>query len=208
LFAKYCWDSVIVKASSMKQTSGIKKAIIIPNGVNLNIVKPVLLNSVQSNQKAVLFAADPKRYAKNFPLAKEAVSMVENYNINLKVIYSLSHSEVLKEINKADILLVTSRWEGSPNIIKEAMACNCPVVTTNVGDVKWLFGGLEGYFITSFSPSDVAKKIGQALKFSEIKGRPQGRDRLIKLGLDSRLIAKKIIHVYNATIKTNMLTSE
>ena len=100
-------------------------------------------------------------------------------------------------LNASDLLLSTSLWEGSPNVIKEAMACNCPIVTTNVGDVKWLLDGVEGCLITTNDPKDVADKIKKALNF---KGRTKGRDKLISLGLDSEHIAKKIIKVYEEVI--------
>ncbi len=124
------------------------------------------------------------------------MSLLKNDQIIFKVEHSVSHSEIIRTIQNTDILLVTSRWEGSPNIVKEAMACNCPVVSTDVGDVRWLFGDEPGYFITSFEPDDVAEKLLLALKYSEVYGRTNGRQRIINLELDSNSIAKKIISLY------------
>jgi len=103
-------------------------------------------------------------------------------------------------LNAADLLLSTSLWEGSPNIIKEAMACNCPIVSTDVGDVKWLLDGVEGCFITTNDPNDIANKIRKAL---DIKGKTKGREKLISLGLDSKNIAKKIVSVYEEVMREN-----
>jgi glycosyltransferase involved in cell wall biosynthesis len=99
--------------------------------------------------------------------------------------------------SSADLLLLTSFHEGSPNVIKEAMACNCPVVSTEVGDVRFLFGESDGHFISSFDPSDVAEKIQTALEYSQTTGRTGGNSRIIQLGLDSERIAEKIIKLYN-----------
>ena len=69
--------------------------------------------------------------------------------------------------NAADVILLTSLWEGSPNVIKEAMACNRPIVATDVGDVRWLLGTLQGCFTTGFNGKEIAKKLKLALIFSK-----------------------------------------
>jgi len=77
------------------------------------------------------------------------------------------------------------------------MACNCPVVSTDVGDVRWLAGGAEGCFISSDEPEDVAENIRAALS---LKGRSAGRERIISLGLDSGSVAKKLKEIYERVI--------
>ena len=103
-------------------------------------------------------------------------------------------------LNAADVLLLTSKWEGSPNILKEAMACNCPIVSTDVGDVKWLLGDLEGHYLSSFDAVDFSKKIKQAFIFGK---RTCGRKRIYELGLDSENIADRIITIYNMVISSS-----
>jgi glycosyltransferase involved in cell wall biosynthesis len=104
-------------------------------------------------------------------------------------------------LNAADILLLTSFSEGSPQVIKEAMACNCPIVATDVGDVSWLFGLEPGHFTSSFSPEDVANKIILSLIFSESNKETKGRKRMIYLELDSKSIANKLITIYKYIIQ-------
>ena len=99
-------------------------------------------------------------------------------------------------MNASDIVVLTSLREGSPNVIKEAMACNCPVVATDVGDIAWLFGNEPGHFLSGFDPQDVATKLNMALEFSEEYGRTSGRNRIIELGLDSESVARRIVGVY------------
>ncbi|HPI68637.1 MAG TPA: glycosyltransferase family 4 protein [Bacteroidales bacterium] len=199
-FSKMFWDITIVKSISMKQDSGIKKVVVLPNGVDLESVKPLTRRCFSEN-RVVLFASDPERKSKNFELARKAMDLMQDDKISLKVIHSISHKEILQEINHADLLIVTSLWEGSPNIVKEAMACNCPVVSTKVGDVEWLFGDQPGYFLTSSDPADVADKIKEALEFSKVYGKTNGRDRIIELGLDSRTIALKLINLYKEILE-------
>jgi len=101
-------------------------------------------------------------------------------------------------INAADVVLLTSLWEGSPNVIKESMACNRPIVSTDVGDVNHLLNGLDGCYVTSFNEEKIMQKILLALEFPEI----QGINRIKQLELDSNTIAKKLITHY-LTLKKN-----
>jgi glycosyltransferase involved in cell wall biosynthesis len=93
-------------------------------------------------------------------------------------------------MNACDVMLLTSFSEGSPQFIKEAMACNRPIVSTNVGDVKKIISDTEGCFITGVDAKDVAEKLGFALKFR----RTEGRDHI--LSFENSLIATKILNVY------------
>ena len=94
-------------------------------------------------------------------------------------------------------LLLTSKWEGKPNIVKEAMACNIPVVATKVGDIEYLFGNTEGYYYTDSDPDILAEKINYVLN-NDIK--PNGRQRIIDLKLDSESVANKLIQLYQEVL--------
>lgn len=195
IFSIIFWKELIIKSASMKKKVGISKARIIPNGVDLDIIKPETITS-KPKKINILFASDPKRKSKNYPLAVAAINYLNDPQIHLNIVYGVDHNEIIKQIKQANIVILTSLWEGSPNIIKEAMACNRPAVSTNVGDVKWLFGDEPGYYITTFDPGDVAAKILTAIEFLKVHDRTNGRARIQSLGLDSDSIAGEIINVY------------
>ena len=206
-YTKKRWAKLIVKSDSMKEQLKLKELEIIPNGVNLSLFKPIDDTTPKSkfgfseNKQTILFLADPAREAKNFSLAEQAFKMLDDANIELQVRYNIPKEEVPQTINAADIVLLTSLWEGSPNVIKESMACNKPIVATTVGDIAWLFGNEPGHFLTNFDPKDVADKIKMALEYSEKYGHTKGRERIIELGLDAETVAQKIISVYQSVLK-------
>lgn len=199
----FFWSKTIVKSEQMLTDSGLKNAEIIPNGVDLKKISNIENNlenefSVNKQKKIVLFAANPVRESKNYSLAEQAM---KNIPAELKVVYNKPHEEILAEILHADVLLLTSRWEGSPNIIKEAMGCNCPIVSTNVGDVTWLLGETPGHFITNFDPVNVSNSIDLALKFKSKCRETAGRQRIINLGLDADSVANRIYIIYKTLIE-------
>ncbi len=208
-FARRFYNFSIVKSREMLIELNITNSSVIPNGVNLDRFKPIDRKDARSklgipdNQKLLLFLSRPERAEKNYSLAKKAVQLVNDENVQLLTITNIPPDELVYFYNAADVLLLTSYHEGSPNVIKEAMACNCPIVSTHVGDVEWVIGNTEGCYLASFDPVDFAEKIKLALKFSSLKGKTKGRDRIIELGLDSETIAQRIIGVYHRVIEEN-----
>lgn len=208
IFYRVFWSQTIIKSEDMKKSLGFKKVIIIPNGVNVEKFKPI--DKIQcirelfwsENKTHILFAANPDRFEKNFPLAQKSVSQLNNSNIELHHLNNIDQNLIPIYFNAADVILLTSLWEGSPNVVKEAMACNCPVVATDVGDIRWLFGNEPGYFISDFSAADTASKITDALDFANKYRKTNGRQRIFHLGLDSSTVAKKIINIYLRNIKS------
>ncbi|MPM58905.1 D-inositol-3-phosphate glycosyltransferase [bioreactor metagenome] len=179
-----------------------KKSVIIPNGIDINRFKPTIVKKNNEN-KTILFLGDKFNIRKNFKLVEESISLLKEQKINLITPYPSKHETIVSYMNSCDILVFPSFMEGSPNVIKEAMACNCPIVATNVGDIEWLFGGEPGCYLADFTSKDFAKKIEYALRFAEIHKKTNGRNRLIELGLDSDTVAKKIINIYKKLLNNN-----
>jgi len=207
LFSNFLWKATIVKSKEMQIKLMLPNAVTIPNGVDLSRFEYIekttaqLMTGFDKSKTNIVFLADPNRREKNVILAEHAIKLLEDSNTALHIIYDIPHKNIREFLYAADILILTSLWEGSPNIIKEAMACNCPIVSTDVGDVKWLFGNTEGCYLTSFDPEDVAEKIRSALEFAASKGRTNGRERMIELGLDADTVSQKLVMVYKNVLK-------
>jgi len=182
-----------------------QKAFIIPNGVDLQKFRPLTEEErnghlIANGKIKVLFLGSRTKAGKHFPLAQAAVQQPGMEHKTLIAPYPVTHEDIPWYLNEVDILLFPSFMEGSPNVIKEAMACNCPIVSTDVGDVKWVFGDTPGCYIASFEPKDFAEKIRLALQVTKASGRTNGRQRIIDLGLDMDTVAKRIVDVYKRSI--------
>jgi glycosyltransferase involved in cell wall biosynthesis len=201
--ARRFYDYSIVKSEEMlKILNGIKNVSLCPNGVKPETFYPV--NPEESDQYTlyrrsdvnVIFVSDPARPEKNFTLAQQAIERINDYPLKLHIVYNVPNENLRHYYSSASLLLLTSFHEGSPNVVKEAMACNCPIVSTDVGDVKEIFGDTSGCFITTWDPDDVACKIREAIEFTKSGNRSGGRERVLELGLDSKSIASKLGSVY------------
>lgn len=177
-----------------------KRYAIIPCGVDLRVFYPVQKKEARDglgldpDKKYILFASRFDNKIKNFPLAARSAGYLSD--AVLLELKDRSRSEVNLLLNAVDVLLMTSYEEGSPQIIKEAMACNCPIVSTDVGDVRNIVGGTDGCYIASCDPKDIAEKLKKAIA---IPGRTRGRERITYLDNDE--IAKKVSAVYDMSIK-------
>ena len=200
-FARFVWDRTIVKTSAMKRRLGVKNVRVIPNGVNMEMFFPHdkersrIELEWSPDTKCILFCSDPDRREKNYILAQKAMAKVQEklsgHSIRIYFLKGIDPDEVVRYYCAADLLLVTSIHEGSTNTIKEAMACNCPVVTTDVGDAREVISGTEGCFITTFDPDEVASAIVRVLASGK---RTDGRNRVAHLGSDQ--IASQIKELY------------
>jgi teichuronic acid biosynthesis glycosyltransferase TuaC len=205
-FYSFCWNKTIVKSEDMKKSLDFNKLVILPNGVNIDLFYPLDKTECQKNlgwntlNNHLLFAANPVRVEKNFQLTYEAFETLES-NIELHSLTNILPSEIATYMNASDVILLSSLWEGSPNVVKEAAACNLPIVTTSVGDTPWVLEGVEGCYVTDFSTNNFAEAIKKALEFSKNVGRTKGREKILALGLDSNSVAKKIINIYESIKK-------
>jgi glycosyltransferase involved in cell wall biosynthesis len=181
------------------------KSDILPCGIDLDIFYPVdkMLArqklSLSQSKTYVLFSSSFHTPIKNHRLAKEACLPFSN--LELIELKGYNRQQVNLLLNASDLALITSWNEGSNQFLKEAMACNRPIVSTKVGDSEWVFGKTKGCYLTSFDPLDVAEKINLALDFGHNDLQTSGRERIIELGLDSMTISGRLLDIYRKVPK-------
>lgn len=195
--------AIVTKSEELRKAVYRKNiSHVIPNGVRLDQFRlsPGGFREelgLSPEKKYVLFLGDIGLARKNFSLAKKAVELLGRPDVVLLNIFSVPHGTVVKYLNSADVFVLTSFAEGSPNVVKEAMACNCPLVVTDVGDTTWVVGDTPGCFVASHDPGEFSVKLAAALDFAEKNGRTRGRKRIVELGLDARTIAHRLIKIYS-----------
>ena len=198
---KYKWKKIIVKTNEMKSKLPELDIEVVPNGVDFKCFFPMKKEIARKklnwdkNEKIILFNGHKNNYVKNYSLALEAVSLLP-FTVRLVQIMDIKHSEMNFYFNASDLLLSTSLWEGSPNVIKEAMATNTIIISTNVGDVSYLFGSSSNNFITSYDSNEIKNKIVSIYK-DKIENNAS-RDRLTKLNLEGAMVADQIINIYKS----------
>lgn len=146
----------------------------------------------------ILFGGSFSNARKNAPLAQAAIALLKRDDINLIEMKGFNRQQVAMLLNGCDMLLLPTKSEGSPQVLKEAMACNCPIVATDVADISYLLHGVTNSYVTSFDPADVAEKIRMAI---ENGSRTNGRKRIEELRLDNPQVAETILNIYKQIVK-------
>lgn len=179
-------DEVIVMSEAMREELG-RDARVIPDGVDLEHFQPKPQERARQNvgwddagdAYQVLFPYRPGREVKNFPRARRVVNAADNLldrPVELRVVHGVDHDAIPDYMNAADALLLTSRSEGSPNSVKEAMACNLPVVAVDVGDVRERLADVEPSWVAT-SDEELILGLMDVLKRGErSNGREAARD--------------------------------
>jgi teichuronic acid biosynthesis glycosyltransferase TuaC len=204
---QYFVKAIIAKSKNIYDRINRKSITrIIPNGIDTVLFQPISkpkaleLLGLSNEKKYVLSLSNPAHFWKNMGLATKALQLLNHPDLVLLSPYPLAHEKIPLYLSAADVFISTSFMEGSSNVIKEAMACNCPIVATDVGDASHVMGATKGCYLTGFQPEDVAEKIGLACDFAKTHNRTNGRERIMQLGLDSETVALKIIDVYKSVL--------
>ena len=189
--------NIFVSQKNVDKAGAKKKFALIPCGIdidNFEFQDKIAARGKlgwDKDAKKVLFAGAFDNAVKNSKLAIEAVSKL--HGVELVEMKGYTREQVASLMFASDAFLMTSFTEGSPQVVKEAMACGCPVVSVDVGDVADVTKGVDGCHIAGRDADDIAQKLKLALSFN---GRTNGRDRIVELGLTDKAVAKRIIEVY------------
>lgn len=189
---KYIPNKIIIKNIFINSN----KYFYLPNGVNMNHFRSIYKKEAKKKlnlnieKKYILFASNYiDKPLKRYDLYCESIKKIKKIDSNIEplIMSGIERDLVPYYYNASDILLLTSDHEGSPNVVKEAMACDLPIVSTNVGNVAEMFRNTKGLYVSkSHSVDDIVEEVKKALKVEK----SEGSKRLIELGLDMESTAK------------------
>jgi glycosyltransferase involved in cell wall biosynthesis len=197
-------SKTIVQTRRMKQLLGYEDAIVMHLGVNLSLVRPLPREEARSQLGLsrdtffALFPYDPSRKVKRYDLFSRGLELAKRSEPKLR---SLVMKDLPKQftpvyMSAADVMVLTSESEGSPNTIKEALACGLPLVSVDVGDVAELTEGVEGCWICEADDDSIAKGIIKALSFGR---RTNGRERAKELS--SEVTVQRLLDLYSEVLR-------
>ena len=219
--AQHIYDLVYFKA---------KKYSILPCGVNMDdchIIDQTVARKqlgYEDGVKYILFGGGFDNLRKNYTILRDAVERIEQApwvpveggercgNIVCLEMKGLSRSECVLRMNACDLFALPSHSEGSPQALKEAMACNCPILATDIADVSTLLGNLPGHYILR-NPSKTHERwdadeksldemvtlLKEALAYNQ---RTNGRQRILDMGLSNEQVAERLMAIYKQLVES------
>lgn len=209
-------DAVVVKSAEMARAVAPVESYIVPNGVDLYTFRA--MDGVEAraalkwpeNRRYVLFPGSPSEPVKGYSVASAVwleASKNAPYPIDLIPLWGVAPDKVPLYMNASHALLLSSFSEGSPNVVKEALACNLPVVSVPVGDVPELLAGVEGCAIGSRDVKTMAQVLLQVLDSGK---RPDGRAALERKGLNVDDVGRRVMDIYEEVLtrRQSSLVSE
>jgi teichuronic acid biosynthesis glycosyltransferase TuaC len=199
-------DAVVVVSDHMKAylPRGVN-ATVLPSGLDFELFRPIPRDDARrrlglaADKRYVLFAGNPADPRKRYHIAAQAIELaMREQPAELLVAWGVPHDEMPYYMNACDALVFTSMQEGSPNVVKEALACDLPIASVAIGDVEERLRGIDGCEVTADDgPKTVAAALVRVLARG---GRIAGRETV--LPLDERACTRKLIDIYRTLVRT------
>jgi glycosyltransferase involved in cell wall biosynthesis len=200
-------DGLVVVAEHLRAPLGRPDALWLPAGIDIDLFQPIDTHEAKrrlglaDDTRYVLFPSVPSRVEKRYELASRAVAMLRERwpgmgDVELIALNNVPHEDVPLYMNASEVVLLTSAFEASPVVIREALACNVPVLSTDVGDARVMLHGIAGCAIVPPDPERIAESLRAALASPR---RVAGREAMRPYSLENT--ARQIVELYRGVIE-------
>lgn len=196
----------ITVSAEMKRILGNDSIHVIPCAVDTSLFYPTdqlkarLELGWSIDDHYILFSSSFDNPVKNASLAWEAMDALKDEKVHMVELKGRSRKEVASMMNACDVALMTSFNEGSSQFLKEAMACDTPVVSTRVGIVANVKSDLPGLFLVDYKSKEVAAALRKAIDFSKSKSRTNGPSFIMESGLTPESVTEKLLALFQSLI--------
>lgn len=188
-------DRVVVPSRAMADRIDLA-CDVIPFPVDAGLFRPIPRAEARErvgwdeDERIVLFPYAPTREEKNYPLARRVVDSLE-MDATLRWVANQPYEDVPYYLNAADAVLIASRFESGPMTIKEAVACNVPVVSRDVGFAREVLEGVSNSRVVA-ADADLPEALDAVLAAGE---RADGRRRVA--GYTTEEMGERLRAVYD-----------
>lgn len=201
--------SVIFKDTVPTKHRENKRYYFLPNGVDLNAFYPksrqeccqALGLDVSKTYVLYVSSKDLNRKQKRYDVFVNTMIILQNRypdeNFEMLLLSGAPRSRCIDYFNAASVHLLTSDYEGSPNSVKESLACNTPVVSTDVGNVADMLSGISNCYVGSQEPNELARLVLKAIKSDFV----DCRSHLATMGLTGEQKAIDLMSIYQDIIQ-------
>jgi glycosyltransferase involved in cell wall biosynthesis len=198
-------DALVVVAEHLRAPLGRPDAVWLPAGIDIDLFAPRDTTEAKrrlrlaEDKRYVLFPSVPSRVEKRHELARRAVEILrerapEAADVELIALDNVPHEDVPAYMNASEVVLLTSAFEASPVVIREALACNVPVLSTDVGDARAMLDGIAGCAVVDADPARIAEALRTALASPR---RVAGREKMRRYSLENT--AQSLVALYRET---------
>lgn len=130
----------------------------------------------------------------------KAQKLINEYGLNDNIELLEKTSEIVNKYRESDFFCLPSFYEGTPNVICEAMSCGLPIICSDVCDNGiYVVEGKNGWLFDPMNSQEIADKLYEAITASqELRANYSKNSRLIaESKLSKKTFAEKYISLIN-----------
>lgn len=189
------------------------------NSIDINLFKPLNLTK---KEKSVLYVGR-LTYGKNLsnlikafkkldgfvlnligngPLEDELRGKVKKIGSNVNFLGVIPNEELPKIINKHQIFIIPSYFEGNPKALLEAMSCGVACIGSDIKGINNIINHEENGYLCNSDPKSIAKAIKTIYKNKQLMGEiGQNARKFIISNCDLNSIVRKEYNLYKKILK-------